>query len=64
NIRGVRLAVRSAQAKFKFGGNKSAAHRLLIAERLQERGRPLDLEARDYLLRRLQAPGPGSPDGA
>ncbi|MFI5255292.1 MAG: FMN-binding negative transcriptional regulator, partial [Candidatus Limnocylindrales bacterium] len=47
NIRGVRLAVRSAQAKFKFGGNKSAAHRLLIAERLQERGRPLDLEARD-----------------
>jgi transcriptional regulator len=60
NIRGVRLTVRSVQAKFKFGGNKSAAHRSAIADRLQDRGRPLDLEARGHLLRRLQGGEPGS----
>jgi transcriptional regulator len=58
NIRGLRLAVRSVQAKFKVGGNKSAAHRREIADHLARRGRPLDLEARDHLLRRLDAQEP------
>jgi transcriptional regulator len=63
NIRGLRLTVRSVQAKFKFGGNKSAAHRVTIAQRLEERGRPLDLEARGHLLRRLEVQKPGSGNG-
>jgi transcriptional regulator len=52
-IRGVRLSIESIQAKFKFGGNKTVNHRLLIAEQLRERGRARDLEARRYLLARL-----------
>jgi transcriptional regulator len=55
NIRGLRLTVRSVQAKFKVGGNKSAAHRRQIADRLLRRGAPLDLEARTHQLRRLEA---------
>jgi len=55
SIRGIRLRVRSVQAKFKVGGNKSAAHRRKIADRLRQRGTRLDLEARDHLLRRLEA---------
>ncbi|MGH2407570.1 MAG: FMN-binding negative transcriptional regulator [Candidatus Limnocylindrales bacterium] len=55
NIRGIRLAVRSVQAKFKFGGNKAPAHRLTIADRLEARDAPFDLEARDHLVRRLEA---------
>ncbi len=55
SIRGVRLTVRSVRAKFKFGGNKPAPHRIAIADGLRDRGRELDLEARGHLLRRLQA---------
>lgn len=52
-IRGVRLEVHGVRAKMKYGGNKTPEHRLTIAERLAERGRPLDDVAREHLLRRL-----------
>lgn len=53
-IRGVRLNIMEVQAKFKFGGNKAPAHQQRIAEHLQERGAPLDREARRQQLRRLE----------
>lgn len=51
-IRGLRLRISSVRAKFKFGNNKSVAHRHQIAERLKQRASGLDLEARAHLLRR------------
>lgn len=51
-IRGIELTVREARAKFKYGGNKEAAHRARIGELLAERGGPLDAEARGHLSRR------------
>ncbi|HEX6541940.1 MAG TPA: FMN-binding negative transcriptional regulator [Ktedonobacterales bacterium] len=53
-IRGVRLTITDVQAKFKFGGNKAEAHQRSIADHLQERGTPLDQEARGHQLRRLE----------
>lgn len=47
-IRGLRLTVEEAQAKFKYGGNLDAAHRAALVERL-----PAD--ARAHLLRRAPA---------
>jgi transcriptional regulator len=52
SIRGIRLAVTDVRAKFKFGANRTVQHRQVIAEKLAERGRPLDLEARANLMRR------------
>jgi transcriptional regulator len=51
-IRGLRLAVREVQAKFKYGGNVDVEHRLAIADRLAERNGPGDVAARARLLRR------------
>jgi transcriptional regulator len=53
-IRGIRLSITDVQAKFKFGGNKPTVHQRRIADHLQERGAPLDLEARRHQLRRLE----------
>lgn len=53
-IRGVRLTITDVEAKFKFGGNKAAEHQQRIADHLQERGDPLDREARRQQLRRLE----------
>ena len=53
NIRGLRLTVTDVRAKFKFGSNRTPQHRAAIAEKLGERGSPLDREARDQTLRRL-----------
>ncbi len=53
-IRGLRLHVEGVRAKMKYGGNKSAEHRLGIAEHLAERDGPMDAAARDNLLRRLE----------
>jgi transcriptional regulator len=53
-IRGIRLTISEVQAKFKFGGNKSAAHQREIADHLQQRDTPLDAEARQHQLRRLK----------
>lgn len=60
-ITGIRLTIVEVRAKFKFGGNKLPAHRLLIAELLRERAQGFDLEARQNLLRRLELPG-GPPE--
>jgi len=49
-IVGLRLRVESVRAKAKFGGNKSVAHRLEIADRLAARHGPHDAEARRFLL--------------
>jgi transcriptional regulator len=51
-IRGLVLTVTSVRAKFKFGGNKAAEHRELLAERLAQRAGPADAAAREHLLRR------------
>ena len=53
SIRGIRLSVTEVRAKFKFGANRTVEHREAVAAKLAERGRPLDVEARDNLMRRL-----------
>jgi transcriptional regulator len=53
SIRGIRLAVTNVRAKFKFGANRTVKHRQAIASKLAERGRPLDVEARANLMRRI-----------
>ncbi len=55
SIRGIRLTVTDVRAKFKFGANRPEQHRRVVAEKLGERGEPLDLEGRDQVLRRLDA---------
>lgn len=52
-IRGIELTVTEVRAKFKYGGNKDAAHVREIADRLEERGSRADIAARDHALRRL-----------
>lgn len=52
-IRGIRLTVTDVRAKFQFGANRSEEHRRVVAQKLADRGGPLDLEARANLLRRL-----------
>jgi transcriptional regulator len=54
NIRGIRLAVTDVRAKLKFGTNRTVQHREVVAEKLQERGAPLDLEARAHVLDRIE----------
>ena len=54
NIRGIRLTVTDVRAKLKFGSNRTVEHRQVIAEKLAERGTPLDLEARDHVLDRIK----------
>ena len=56
-IRGIRLHVSDVRAKFKYGGNVDAEHRLAVADRLQARGAPGDRAARGHLLRRLGTEG-------
>jgi transcriptional regulator len=53
SIRGIRLAVTDVRAKFKFGANRTVEHRQAVAAKLAERGRPLDIEARENLMRRI-----------
>ena len=51
------------QAKFKFGGNVDAAHRLAVAERLAARDAPGDREARArpaYAARKLEEAQPSA----
>jgi len=54
SIRGIRLSVTDVRAKFKFGANRTVEHRLAVAAKLAERGRPLDAEARANLMRRTR----------
>ena len=58
-IRGLRLTIEEVLAKMKYGGNKDDEQRGRIAQRLADRGGPMDAEARGHLLRRG-----GSADGA
>ncbi len=51
-IRGLRLAIREVNGKFKYGGNADEAHRLAVAERLAARNGPGDEAARGHLERR------------
>ncbi len=52
SIRGLRLTVTDVRAKFKFGGNRTEQHREVVAQKLGERGRGLDREARSYTVTR------------
>jgi len=54
NIRGIRLSLTDVRAKLKFGTNRTVQHREVVAQRLQERGGPLDLEARSHVLDRIE----------
>ena len=54
SIRGIRLSVTDVRAKFKFGANRTVEHRTAVAAKLAERGRPLDVEARENVLRRIE----------
>ena len=51
-IRGLRLHVEAVRAKAKYGGNKTAEHRDLIAAHLAERDGAGDAAAREHLVRR------------
>lgn len=53
NIRAIRLVVTEVRAKLKFGTNRTVEHRTRVADKLAERGRPLDLEARAHVLDRI-----------
>jgi len=53
SIRGIRLSITDVRAKFKFGANRTVEHRQVVGAKLAERGRPLDLEARANLMRRI-----------
>ncbi|MHB8438189.1 MAG: FMN-binding negative transcriptional regulator [Acidimicrobiales bacterium] len=55
-IAGVRLAVGTVRAKFKYGGNVDEAHRRAVVERLRARGGPGDDVAAEHALRRLAGP--------
>ena len=54
SIRGIRLSVTDVRAKFKFGANRTVEHRKVVAARLAERRRPLDMEARANVMRRIE----------
>jgi transcriptional regulator len=52
-ILGIRIAVESVQAKFKYGGNVDAAHRLAVVDHLLARSTPGDVAAAAHVQRRL-----------
>jgi transcriptional regulator len=52
-IVGISIAVESVSAKFKYGGNVDAEHRLAVVERLTERDGAGDAAAAAHVLRRL-----------
>ena len=53
-IRGIRIGSVEVRAKFKYGGNVDAEHRLAVAAHLGERAGPGDEAARLHLFRRLE----------
>lgn len=55
SIRGIRITVSEVRAKFKYGGNVDAEHRLAVAARLDARDGPGDRAAAAHLRRRLDA---------
>ena len=59
-IVGVRIVINHVEAKFKFGGNRTARHRLQIAQNLLARGEKWDAAAVFHLLRRSDIAEGGS----
>jgi len=57
SIRGLRLTITGVNAKFKYGGNKTAEHRAEIAAALQARNGPMDMAARLRVMSRLPRNG-------
>ena len=53
-IRAVVLHIEEVVAKFKFGGNVDADHRLAVVDRMRARGGPGDDAAAAHTLRRLE----------
>ena len=53
-IRAVVLHIEDVVAKFKYGGNVDAAHRLAVVDRMRVRGGPGDAAAAAHTLRRLE----------
>ena len=51
-IVGVKIVINHVDAKFKFGGNRTARHRLQIAQNHLARGEKGDASAVFHLLRR------------
>jgi transcriptional regulator len=54
-IRGIRIGSLEVRAKFKYGGNVDADHRLAVADHLRRRAGAGDEAARLHLLRRLDS---------
>ncbi|MGK5550144.1 FMN-binding negative transcriptional regulator [Actinomadura kijaniata] len=57
-IRGLRLQVTGAVAKFKYDDHKPVEHRAAVADRLDQRGQVLDVPAARQQRRRLDRVGP------
>lgn len=57
SISGVVIAIDDVRAKFKYGGNVDVAHRLAVAERLEDRLRPGDAAAAGHTRRRTVGGG-------
>jgi transcriptional regulator len=53
SIVGISIEVDEVQAKFKYGGNVNAEHRLAVVDHLAQRNSPGDAAAADHTLRRL-----------
>ena len=60
-IRGLRLAVLRVEAKFKYDDQKPVEHRERVIDRLEERGRGLDVGAAQQQRRRLEEIGAWQP---
>jgi len=52
-ILGISIAIDDVMAKFKYGGNVDAAHRLAVVDRLVSRGKPGDAAAAGQVRRRM-----------
>jgi transcriptional regulator len=56
---GISIAIDKVLAKFKYGGNVDAAHRLVVVDHLLSRQAPGDAAAAGHVRRRLKADGHG-----
>jgi transcriptional regulator len=61
SILGIRIAIDHVMAKFKYGGNVDAAHRLAVLDRLVSRGHQGDAVAAAQVERRMAAGPSNSP---
>lgn len=60
-IRGLRLEVTEAMAKFTYNDHKPVEHRSAVADRLTARGQGLDVPTADRQRRRTERIGPWQP---